>query len=258
MKKHSWSHVISLYAAKAGDPYDRRHQCDPAAPAEADGPRASSLQRCVAQPSPASPHHPVQHRSAHNSHGPSNPAGPDRQHCLTPTGVAFSLQTHILHQFLDVDRTNSSNIKLNSLSILKSAWRWISSFLLSVFSEPRLWLPAQIQGLAVQRDPSHCGLWWHHVHVARCRPTMSALCGPHPSSNVRGPRASWTAMRQSALPLPPWAPGNLHRDAGDPEACFWSCPARQLEHQRHNASTWFFFRTGQPYVLHSATFFYLP
>ena len=110
MKQHSWSHVISLYAAKAGDPYDRRHQCDPAAPAEADGPRASSLQCCVAQPSPASPHHPVQHRSTHNSHGPSNPAGPDRQHRLTPTGVVFSLQIYILHQFLDINGTNSRNV----------------------------------------------------------------------------------------------------------------------------------------------------
>ena len=123
-------------------------------------------------------------------------------------------------------------------------------FLLSfvfVFSESRLWLPAQIQGLPVQRDPSHCGLWRHHVHVAGCRPTMSALCGPHPSSNVRAPRASWTAMWQPALPLPPRAPGDLHRDAGDPEARFWPCPARQLGHHRqhHNAKAWFFFFFGR-------------
>lgn len=87
---------VALYPSKAGDPYDSRHQCDPAAPTEADGPGASCLQRRVPQPSPVSPDNPVQHRRTHNPHCPTTPAGTDRQHCLTPTGVVFSLHISLV------------------------------------------------------------------------------------------------------------------------------------------------------------------
>lgn len=60
-------------------------------------------------------------------------------------------------------------------------------------------------------------------------------------------------MQWPALPLPPWAPGDLHGDAGDPEAHFWPRLAWQLEQPPPPKSL--VPGTGQPHVLQSVTCF---
>ena len=195
---------------KTGDTNDSRHQRDPAALTKADGAGASSLQRCLPGPSPTSPHHPLQHRSALNPRCSSSPGLTHGQYLLPRSGVQ-KFRAFLYFVWLDYKKWILLKNDLNGCHFLES----------------RPWPQTQIQRLPLQWDPSHRGLRWHHVHVSRVQPATSAPCGCHPLSSGR--RVSQIALQQPAVPLSPRAPRAVNRDAGYPEASFWSCSAWKLE-----------------------------